>query len=51
MHSIPNFFALDFGENFMKIGPKIAKVTDVYIHIVTQIFMSKSKSQYNLLQL
>ena len=33
MFYIPNFLALHFGENFMKMGPKIA-VTDVYIHIM-----------------
>ena len=39
IHYISNYFALYFGETFMKIRPKIA-VIDVYIHIMMQIFMS-----------
>ena len=26
VYNIPSFLALQFGENFMKIGPKIAKL-------------------------
>ena len=32
LNNIPNSLALQFGENFMKIGPKNSKVTDVYVH-------------------
>ena len=33
-------------ENFVKIGIKMANFTDVYIHIMMQIFMSKYKRHH-----
>ena len=45
VYIIPNFSVLHFGENFMEIGTKIAKLQmhenlHVFIHILVQIFMS-----------
>ena len=49
--SIPNFLVLNFGEHFMKIRTKIAKLQihemykNVNIHIFMQIFMSFYEGQ------
>ena len=49
MHIIPYFIVLHFGENFLKIQTKLAKLqmhenlhknVNVFIHIFMQIFMS-----------
>ena len=37
------FSALHFGENFMKIRPKIEKL-QMFIHIFMKIFMSNTKA-------
>ena len=48
MYTIHNSLALQSGENFNQIGPKIA-VTDVYICTLMHIFMSNYNflGQYN----
>ena len=45
--NIPNSLALQFGENFMKIGTKNSKVTDVYIHTLVHTFVSNYNCQCN----